>query len=253
MPLELLFGWLMVFMRALGLILLFPALAGRPLPATLRAALAVCLATLLYSLVPLAETWPRWWGGLILMAAGEVVLGLLMGWVGRLLFAAVEMAGRVISNEIGLNAIPGVDAPQPGQEPVATLLVTFAAVLFFVAGAHLGALAAFARSFDFAAAGAPAFGPDAAESLVRGTARVIELGVRIAAPFIALNFLVTLAFAVLGRAVPRMQVFILSYSLRSLSGFLLLAGSAGLLARYLWPEFQDLPMRLLELLPAAGA
>lgn len=249
MPLDLLFAWLMVFLRALGLILLFPTLAGRPLPVMLRAAIATCLATLLYTLVPHVVKLPPNVGGLVASAAAEVVLGLVMGWTGRLIFAAVEMGGRVISSEIGLTAIPGIDAPQPAQEPVATLLVTLAGVMFFIAGGHLGALAAFARSFDFAAAGAAAFGPDAPERLVTGTARVMELGVRIAAPFIALNFLVTLAFAVLGRAVPRMQVFIISYSLRSLAGFALLAGSGGLLARYLWPEFYALPLRLLELLP----
>ncbi|MET0261544.1 MAG: flagellar biosynthetic protein FliR [Rariglobus sp.] len=253
MPLDLLFAWLMVFLRALGLILLFPTLAGRPLPVMVRAALATCLATLLYNLVPHVQTVPPSVGSLVLAAASEVVLGLVMGWMGRLIFAAVEMAGRIISNEIGLTAIPGIDAPQPGQEPVATLLVTFAGVLFFIAGGHLGSIAAFARSFDFAPAGAAAFGPDAPERLVAATARVLELGVRIASPFIALNFLVTLAFAVLGRAVPRMQVFIISYSLRSLAGFALLAGSGGLLARYLWPEFYALPLRLLELLPMAGA
>lgn len=252
MTLELLFSWLMVFLRALGLILLFPTLAGRPLPVMLRAAIATCLATLLYTLVPHVRTLPAHAGGLVFSAGAEVALGLVMGWMGRLMFAAVEMGGRVISNEIGLTAIPGIDAPQPAQEPVATLLVTFAGVLFFVAGGHLGALAAFARSFDFAAAGAASFGSNAPELLVAGTARVMELGVRIAAPFIALNFLVTLAFAVLGRAVPRMQVFIISYSLRSLAGFGLLAGSGALLARYLWPEFYALPLRLLELLPPPG-
>jgi flagellar biosynthesis protein FliR len=253
MPLELLYAWMMVFMRALGLILLFPSLAGRPLPAMVRASIATCLATLLYTLVPHVTALPTSVGGLVVATGAEVVLGLMMGWVGRLVFAAVEMAGRVISNEIGLTAIPGIEAPQPAQEPVATLLVTFAGMLFFIAGGHLGALAAFARSFDFAAAGAAGFGVDAPERLVSGSARVLELGVRIGAPFIALNFLVTLAFAVLGRAVPRMQVFIISYSLRSLLGFGLLASAGGLMARYLWPEFYAMPLRLLELLPAAGS
>ncbi|WP_238991313.1 flagellar biosynthetic protein FliR [Rariglobus hedericola] len=242
---------MMIFLRALGLILLFPTLAGRPLPVMLRSAIAVCLATLLYTLVPHVTAIPGALGGLIAASACEVALGLVMGWVGRLVFAAVEMGGRVISSEIGLTAIPGIDAPQPAQEPVATLLVTFAGMMFFIAGGHLGSLAAFARSFDFAPAGAAAFGIDAPERLVTATSRVLELGLRIAAPFIALNFLVTLAFAVLGRAVPRMQVFVLSYSLRSLAGFALLAGSGGLLTRYLWPEFYALPLRLLELLPAA--
>ncbi len=248
MPIDLVFAWLMVFLRCLGVILLFPTLAGRSLPAMMRVALAACLASVLYGIVP-GSAFPAGIGGLVHAAAGEVVLGLVLGFIGRLAFAAVELAGRLIANEIGLTAAPGFDVPQPAQEPLPALLGMFAGVMFFLFGAHLGVLTAFVRSFDLAAAGAPAFSDGAVIALIEQTGRVIELGFRIAAPFIALNFLVNIAFSVLGRAVPKMSVFVLSYPLRTLAGLSLLAGAGGLIARYLWAEFDVMPFKLLEILP----
>lgn len=247
MPVELLFTWMMVFLRAGGLIMVLPTLGNRPLPVTVRVSIAALLASLLYGLVPHTTQVPAGNFELVTTSLGEVILGLAFGFIGRLVFAAMDVAGRLITQEIGLMAAPGIDAPAPSSEPLAAFLSTFAGVMFFLLGGHIGALSAFARSFDFAAAGAPAFSPMAVEFFIKGTGSVIELGFRIAAPFVAMNFLVNLAFSVLGRAVPKMNVFFLTFPLRAMIGFTLLASSGALIARYLAPEFKDLPFRILEL------
>lgn len=249
MTVAYLYAWLMVMLRSIGLVLQLPVVAGHPIPVVVRIALSLGLASLLAGLVPVAPAPEALWS-LISISAMEVILGLALGFIVRAAFAAVEMGGRVISSEIGITAMPGLGAPEPSHEPVAALMSTMAVVLFFLFGAHHGVLIAFARSFQLAPAGAAGFDPAAGVSFIRATSHLIELGVRIAAPFIAMNFLVNLAFSVLGKAVPKMNVFIVSFSARALFGLGLLSTAGALMARYMYVEFGDLPLRMLQLLRA---
>jgi len=247
MSIEYLITWMMVFLRTIGVILQLPLVAGRPIPVAVRVGLCVCIATLLAGIVPSGQVPLTLWS-LFAAAAGEVLLGLALGFIGRLAFAAVEMAGRVMSGEIGLSASPGLGVPEPATEPLAALLSTFAIVLFFIFGGHLTMLAALRRSFDLVIAGQPGLSPTAGDSMIRATSHLIELGMRIAAPFIAMNFLVTLTFSVLGRVVPRANPFVISFSMKLIAGFTLLASAGALIARYLYSEFDDTPVRMLHIL-----
>lgn len=247
MSLAYLVTWMMVLLRTIGVILQLPVIAGRSIPVTVQIGLCMCLATLLAGIVPTANVPTTLWP-LFLGAGGEVLVGLALGFIGRLSFAAVEMAGRVITGEIGLNASAALGVPEPSTEPVASMLSTFAVVLFFLFGGHLTMISALARSFDLVLAGHPGLTPAAGETMILATSHLIELGFRIAAPFIAMNFLVTLAFSALGRVVPKLNPFVLSFSVRLIAGFTLLGSSGALIARYLYLEFNETPTRMLQLI-----
>ena len=69
--------------------------------------------------------------------------------------------------------------------------------------------------------------------LLSEVSRVFLIGTLIAAPFIAFNFLVNVSFAVLGKAVPKMNVFMTSFSVRILGGLVLLVASILLITSYI--------------------
>lgn len=254
MPLDVLLAMLLGSLRAFGILLALPAPGGRGVPMPIRAGLALLLGGLMAAVVPPAGAVLR--GGWEPLASGafhEMLLGLAMGFVVRTVLSAAELAGRLIAGEIGLVAAPGFDVPVPAQEPLPSFVGMFAGVLFFLLHAHEGVLAAFARSFELAPAGAGSFSPAAGATLVKAVSELLELALRMAAPFIALNFVITLGFAILGRAVPKMNVFIASYALRSLLGLVLLAGAGGLIVQYLSGALNRVPWEMLQLVaPRAG-
>jgi flagellar biosynthesis protein FliR len=236
-------------LRAVGVVMALPTLGGHPLPPMLRAALAFMLGGLLAAVTPTSVAPPPITA---LTAVGvaafhEVLLGLAMGLVIRMVLSGAELAGRLISGEVGLIAAPGFDVPVPAQEPLPSFMAFFTGVMFFALHAHEQVLAAFARSFVLAPPGLGGLSPLAGETLMGGLASLMELALRMAAPFIALNFVITFAFAILGRAVPKMNVFIISYGMRSLLGMTLFAGAGALFARYLAVAFERLPWTMLEL------
>ena len=216
-------------LRAIGVVMALPTMGGTTLPPMLRVALSFLLGGLLASVAPPGAVPPT--SALVSLAGAalhEVLLGLAMGLVMRMVMSGAELAGRLISGEVGLIAAPGFDVPKPSQEPLPALMGFFAGLMFFALHAHEQV-------------------PMAAETLVGGLSALMEMALRMAAPFIALNFVITFAFAILGRAVPKMNVFILSGAMRSLMGMTLLAGGGALFTRYLSGAFDRLPWTMLEL------
>src|ERR1700678_1995154 len=102
MPVDSILTWLLVFLRAVGVMFLLPMMGGRAPPIMTRLAMALGLATLLSGIVPPAHL-SYDLRALVPAAAGEVLLGLALGFVAQLAFAGVELGGRIMSSEVGLS------------------------------------------------------------------------------------------------------------------------------------------------------
>lgn len=249
MPATFIIAWLLIGIRATAFLMLMPGLTGQPMPVMLRLALAMTVATLIAPLIPVPAQVPASLLGLIGAVAAEVLVGLLMGFVGRMALFATEMGGRIIATEIGLTSAPGIESPTASSEPFPAFLHRFAVVLYFGVGAHLLAIGTFTRSFHFAPPGLAGLNSAAVDQLIIITAKMFAVGVQLAGPFIALNFLLTLAFGLLGRSVSKVNVFMLSMGARSLLGLALLGSAATLFARFLLAAFSRLPSDMLVYLP----
>jgi flagellar biosynthetic protein FliR len=245
------FAWMLALFRATALMLSMPVFSHTGFPRSARIGFAAVLAWIV-----LPETaylaYPTQAMTLVLLVTKEILIGVLMGLAVRMVFAVLDFAAQVIAVEIGLHPAPQFDSTANiSGNPLGAGLFYLGVVVFF-SGAHYAVILAFARSFELVPPGLQAPDMNFATLFVRHTARIFELGVLIAAPFMAVNFLVNLVFSLLGRVVPRMNVFILSFSARILAGLSLLALSVGLFAHYIIQEFRAVPEVMLRFLPFAA-
>ncbi|MGH7973845.1 MAG: flagellar biosynthetic protein FliR, partial [Limisphaerales bacterium] len=205
--------WLLVFLRVSAFVLVLPFFAMANFPVTLRVALAALTALLLAPLLPVVSMNHAGLFSLLGVMAQEVSIGLLLGFVSRMVFYAVDLAGNIVSMETGLN-MAAIFNPLSGQstQALGTILFFLAAVVMFTLDLHHWVLAGFQQTYTVLPIGGAHLTGELFESVVKQTAGIFMVALQISAPIIAVSFVVTLVFAVLSRAVPEMNVFSESFS-----------------------------------------
>jgi flagellar biosynthetic protein FliR len=76
--------------------------------------------------------------------------------------------------------------------------------------------------------------------------QIFALAISVAAPFIAVDFIITLGFGVLGKVAPRINVMLISFSFRIVGGMLIFATTANLIFNFLLHYAQEIPMGMLQ-------
>ncbi len=246
--------WWMVFLRAGGLMTLFPVFSAPVVTPRLRVALAALVAFLLAPMIaPVAMA--QWKiPDLAVIMAQEMLVGLLLGFVCRMLFFALEIAGSIITAEIGLSLPPSFNPLTASQATIPGVLLNYlATVLWLCLDMHHWLLVGVHRTYSLVPVGAAHL----SETLIRGVLAWIGwlflAAMQIAAPVLALSFILSLVFAVLGRAVPQMNVFSGSFAIRILAGLMVFAAAIQVMGMHIVNHLRRLPDDLLRLAQVLGS
>jgi len=229
------FALMLVVTRVGAAMALLPGIGESSAPAIVRAGLAFGIALLvLPSVAPLVPPVPDPGLAAAGMVAAEVVTGLWLGWLARLVVLALPIAGQIVSYLLGLSNVLQPDAEIGAQATaVAKLFDVAVPVLVLGSGLYVLPLAALAGSYTLIAPGALLPSADTAATAVSAVAKAFTLALQLAAPFLLASVVWTVAIGLLARLVPRLQVYFLAMPAQILGGLLLLALSiAGLLSAW---------------------
>ncbi|CAA2145446.1 MULTISPECIES: flagellar biosynthetic protein FliR [Methylobacterium] len=226
-------AYLLTFARIGTLMMLLPGLGEQSVSPRIRLAFALLVSLILFPMVrPLlpmqgaALAAP----GLISLLIGELLIGLVLGLTVRMVLAALQTTGVIVSQQLGLSYAMTVDPTQGGQQAaLGNFLMMLGITLILATDLHHVALDAIGRSYVMLPPdGVLAMG-EAAQLALRAMARGFLLAVQISAPFIAFGILFNVGLGVLSRLMPQMQVFFIAVPASVLIGMLILFGSLGIM------------------------
>ncbi len=225
-PIVQIFGALLtISVRLSGLVLFAPFFGSVAVPLRIKPLLILALTALLYPMLSARmpsltiSQWP-------MVVISELMIGTAMGVATSVVFDGVQMAGQILSVQMGYSLINILD-PQTEVEStvVAMFHQTIAMLIFLRAGVHLWILRAVAHSFDYLPASSGHISAAFTVATINACAGVFSIGVQIAAPVLAATLLADIALALLGKAAPHLPLMLLGPAVKTVPGLLILMGA----------------------------
>jgi flagellar biosynthetic protein FliR len=242
---------LFIFARLGALLVAAPLVSSKSVPNAVRIGLSGVLAL---TLAPL--TAPHLVDGMPALVAGlvkEVLVGLVLGWTASMFFSCAQMAGEWLDLQSGFQASQLVN---PAFNTHNTVLGNFnymlAGLVFLGTGGYAIMLRAAVRSFVVSPPGVLRLNLGTPGDWTALLTQVVWIALQLAAPVAAALFLSEIAIGFITRAMPRMNVMILTLPAKSGLAIGALALSIPVVARSLEVSFSDLAISLASIVRCLG-
>lgn len=249
-PIEQFQTFLIVTSRIAGFVGAIPVVIAGQTPAQVKVGIVFAVSLLLFPLmadgVPSVDFSP---GPFTLLIVSELLLGLLLGLVARLIFTAVEFGATVVGYQMGFAAANVFDPTGQRQVALVSQFQNVFAILIFLAinGHHLFLQTA-VMSYDLLPPGQLDFSGEAVPYLMELGSHMFAIGVQFSAPILAVLLLSGLILGVLARVFPQLNVFLLSFPINIGSAFIVMALTLSMTATLISREFDSLAERFVTLL-----
>jgi flagellar biosynthetic protein FliR len=184
--------------------------------------LAIALA-LAPALPPIPQMPADSWQALFTLMQ-EMLIGSLIGFSIRIVFAAIDIAGELAGMQMGLSFAILYDPQTAGQTPVITNFFTLIAMLVFLASnGHLLIISLLAESYTLLPITTSPFAASSLRTVVASGSILFSLGLMMAMPIIAALLIANIGLGVLTRVAPTLNLFAVGFVVTLIAGFILLS------------------------------
>ncbi len=243
-------GWLVggvmtvfaVFCRVGSALMSMPGFGDLMTPAQARLLFAIILSLVLApALVPVIGPIPADSAALLAFMGLEVVKGLFIGLIVRVMMSALDNAGAIISYQMGLANAAIFNPQMATQSSLAGALLSVAGVvILFVSGMHHVLIRGIVASYDMLPSGFSLPVGEMADVLVNMAGQAFLVGVELGAPFLVVGFVLQLGMGLLNRLMPQLQIFFMATPAQVGLGILMLAFSVSAILSFWLSGVEDM-------------
>ena len=243
---------LTVVVRVSGILAAFPVLGSRVVPNQVKVGLVLMLGLILLPFVRV----PALPEDAYLLTAGlasEFMVGTALGLASRIVFSGIELAGELMGQQMGLGVVQLFDPTAQQQVPLISHFQTLLASMVFLSmNAHFMIVEAVASSFDLVPPFMAELSAPVAEDVLRLSQGMFVIALKLSAPVLATMLLINLLMAILGRTVSQLNVFILSFPVTIMVGFLVMGAALPFTVGIFQDEFERLGGTLGQVMALLG-
>ena len=219
-------AFMLVFARIGAMVMLLPGLGESNIPVRIKLAIALLLTLIILPLhrnayhVDMNTLTP-----LLVLMIHEILIGIVLGATARVTLSALQVAGSVIAQQMGLGFATSVDPTTQGQQGVliGNFLTMLGLTLLFATDSHYLVIAALNESYAVFSPGEMLPSGDVAALATRAFTAAFRIGMQLSAPFLVFGLVFNIGLGVLARLMPQMQVYFVGVPLAILAGFLIFA------------------------------
>lgn len=217
-------SFFLVFVRATAFMISAPFFYIRSVPSYTKVGFGFAVAVLLFPVLDASKTVSVLGnGGYLLAVAQETLVGLILGFTATLVFSAIRIGGEFIDLNMGFAMASLFD---PASDTRTTLVGQFlyivAMLLFFLMDGPQSLLLLLSKSYSAVPVAGAVFKPELAGEITGIFSTTFALGLKIAAPIIAVTLISDIALSLVSRTVPQLNVFIMGFPLKIIFGSLAL-------------------------------
>lgn len=221
------YAFLIIFTRLAGTVMLMPGFGEAFAPARVRLMFAILLTIVAAPMIePLVPPEPKSLIGLFVLLGGELLVGVYIGLLSRIMLLTLDTAGRFISTSVGMANAQIFNPSIANQASIPGLLLTTMGIMvLFATNLHHTLILAVIDSYTLFPIGNPMPSGDTALVISRMVADSFTLALQLSAPFIVLSLVFFMALGILARLMPQLQIFFVGLPIQLAGGMFLFAAS----------------------------